>query len=162
MGVFCKMWKVIVFLGNFVANFSWFSTKHCKNRYFSTFFGATIYKKWHFWKLLSGPSWKLLSGPSWKLLSGPSWVRLKKRQLGPDNNFQFFCAHFFPQKMCWNLYFYSVFGNRCFRNKTNLDQIITSKRAKLGPDNNFTACIYIYMVGSGAAFLKKRAGSGST
>ena len=28
----------------------------------------------------------LLSGPSSVLLSGPSWVRLKKRQLGPDNN----------------------------------------------------------------------------
>ena len=29
--------------------------------------------------------------------------------------------------------------------KTNLDQIITFKRAKLGPDNNSTAYIYIYM-----------------
>ena len=29
--------------------------------------------------------------------------------------------------------------------KTNLDQIITSKRAKLGPDNNLTAYIYIYI-----------------
>ena len=29
--------------------------------------------------------------------------------------------------------------------KANLDQIITSKRAKLGPDNNFTACMYIYI-----------------
>ena len=104
---FCRMWKVIVFFWQFFANFSWFSTEHCKNRYFSTFFKATIYKKkCHFWKLLSGPSWKLLSGPS--------WVRLKKRQLGPDNNFQIFCAQFFPKQMCWNPYFYSVFWQSVF------------------------------------------------
>ena len=30
--------------------------------------------------------------------------------------------------------------------KTNLDQIITSKRAKLGPDNNLTAYIYTRVV----------------
>ena len=41
----------------------------------------------------------LLSGPSWLLLSGPSWVHLKKkRQLGPDNNIQFFSAQFVFQK----------------------------------------------------------------
>ena len=80
----------------------------------------------------------LLSGPSWLLLSGPSWVRLKKRQLGPDNNIQFFSAQFVFQKKGWNPYFYSVFWRSVFYEK-NLDQIITLKTPKLGPDNNFTA-----------------------
>ena len=67
----------------------------------------------------------LLSGPSWLLVSGPSWVRLKKRQLGPDNNFHIFGVQFSFSKKGWNPYFYSVFDNRCFI------------KNKLGPDNNF-------------------------
>ena len=90
----------------FLANFWLFFKKHYNNRHFSTFFKAKNYKKRHFWKLLSGPSWKLLSGPS--------WVRLKKRQLGPDNNFQNFSAQFCFQKKGWTPYFYSVFWQSVF------------------------------------------------
>ena len=127
------------FFGNFLGMFLVvFQKNTIKIGILAHFSKQKITKKWHFWKLLSGPSWKLLSGPS--------WLRLKKRQLGPDNNFQNFCAQFlFPKKKGWNPYFYSFFGNRCFRKKTNLDQITTSKRAKLGPDNNLTAYIYIYI-----------------
>ena len=68
----------------------------------------------------------LLSGPSCLLLSGPSWVRLKKRQLGPDNNFQIFGAQFsFSKKRAETPSFIVFFDNRCFI------------KNKLGPDNNF-------------------------
>ena len=65
-------------------------------------------------------------------------------QLGPDNNPSNFCAHFvFQNKKCWNPYFYSVCLQTVFF--FNLAQIITLQMAKLGPDNNSTACIYIYI-----------------
>ena len=42
--------------------------------------------------------------------------------------------------------FIVFFDNWCFiKKKTNLDQIITFKTPKLGPDNNTTAYIYIYI-----------------
>ena len=136
--VFCKMWKVIVFFWHFFGQFfGCFSKNTIKMGILAHFSKQKITKKRHFWKLLSGPSWKLLSGPS--------WLRLKKRQLGPDNNFQNFCAQFFSKKKGWNPYFYSVFWQSVFWKKTNLDQIITSKRAKLGPDNNSTATLLIYI-----------------
>ena len=53
----------------------------------------------------------------------------------------FFARNFFRTKCAETPIFIVFFGNRCFRKETNLDQIITSKRAKLGPDNNFTAYI---------------------
>ena len=107
------------FWGIFFGIFWLFFKKHYKNRHFSTFFEAKNYKKRHFWMLLSGPSWKLLSGPS--------WLRLKKRQLGPDNNIQNFCAQFFfsKKKRAETPIFIVFFGNRCFG------------KNKLGPDNNF-------------------------
>ena len=129
------MWKVIVFFLAIFWHFLVVFQKHYKIGILAHFSKQKITKKWHFWKLLSGPSWKLLSDPS--------WLRLKKRQLGPANNFQFFCAQFFFQKKGLKPLFYSVFWQSVLKN--NLDQIITSKRAKLGPDNNFTAYIYIYI-----------------
>ena len=56
-----------------------------------------------------------------------------------------FARNFFPKKRAETPIFIVFFGNRCFGKKTNLDQIITSKTAKLGPENNSTAYIYIYM-----------------
>ena len=104
--VFCKMWKVVVFWGIF-CQFSWFQQNTVKLGISAHFSEQQFTKKWHFWKLLSGPSWKLLSGPS--------WARLKKRQLGPDNNFQCFLrAIFFSKKKCWNPYFCSVFWQSVF------------------------------------------------
>ena len=102
--VFCKMSKVIVFFGIFffLHFLGCFSKNTIKIGILAHFSKQKITKKWHFWKLLSGPSWKILSGPS--------WLHLKKRQLGPDNNFQIFCAQFFfPKKKGWNPYLYSVF-----------------------------------------------------
>ena len=105
--VLCKMWKVIVFWGFFLAIFWLFSKNTIEIGILAHFSKQKITKKWHFWKLLSGPSWKFLSGPS--------WLRLKKRQLGPDNKFQNFCAQFlFCKKKGWNPYFYSVFWQSVF------------------------------------------------
>ena len=121
--------------------FGFFFKMHYKNRHFSTFFKAKNYqKKWHFWKLLSGPSWKLLSGPS--------WVRLKNANLDQIITSKCLARNLFvKQKKGWNPYFYSVFvwQSVFYKKKTNLDQIITFKNPKLGPDNNSTACIYIYI-----------------
>ena len=76
------------------------------------------------------------------LLSGPSLLQHKNGQLGPDNNFGIFCAHFFFKKNAETLIFIVFFANSVFQ-KTNLAQIITLEMAKLGPDYNFTAYIYI-------------------
>ena len=52
-----------------------------------------------------------------------------------------------PPKKCWNPYFYRVplWQTEFYLMQTNLDQIITIKNPKLGPDNNSTAV----MLGSG-------------
>ena len=116
---FAKCEKLSFFvLAIFWAFFGCFSKNTINIGILAHFSKQKITKKRHFWKLLSGPSWKLLSGPS--------WLRLKKRQLGPDNNFQNFCAQFFSKKKGWNPYFYSVFWQSVFW-----------KKNKLGPDNNF-------------------------
>ena len=73
------------------------------------------------------------------LLSGPSLGLLKSGQLGPDNNPYTF-AHYFFQKKVLKPYFFILFVDKQgFVKKTNLDQIITLKKAKLGPDNSSTA-----------------------
>ena len=64
----------------------------------------------------------------WSKLEVIIWSKLgafKKRQLGPDNNFQFFARNVFFKKNVLKPHFIVVFGNRCFR------------KNKLGPDNNF-------------------------
>ena len=52
--------------------------------------------------------------------------------------------------------FYSVFWQTVFGKKTNLAQMITPQKAKLGPDDNTTACIdvyiYIYICAAGCFF----------
>ena len=138
--VFSKMWRVIV-LGIFAIFLDF--QKNTVKRYFSTFFKAENYKRWHFWKLLSGPSWKLLSGPSWKLLSGPSWCVLKNTNLDQINNFQMLLRAIF-QNCAETTILKCIFAIGVLK-KTNLDQIITSKTPKLGPDNKSTTNIYIYM-----------------
>ena len=77
------------------------------------------------------------------LLSGPSWLHLKNDQLGPDNNTSNLRAHFFQKQKCWNPYFI-VFWQTVFCKKTNLAQIITPQKAKLGPDNKHHS-IYLYL-----------------
>ena len=63
--VFCKMSKVIVFFWAFFLHFFGCLSKNTiKIGILAHFSKQKITKKWHFWKLLSGPSWKLLSGPS--------------------------------------------------------------------------------------------------
>ena len=52
--------------------------------------------------------------------------------------------NFFVQKNVLKPYFIVFFDKQCFK-KANLDQIITPEKAKLGPDNNSTACTYIYI-----------------
>ena len=107
---FAKCEKLSFFWGAFFCNFLVVFEKHYKIGILAHFSKQTFTKKWHFWKLLSGPSWKFLSGPS--------WVRLKKRQLGPDNNFQIFSAQDYPIKNVLKPLIYSVlFDNRCFIKK---------------------------------------------
>ena len=49
-----------------------------------------------------------------------------------------------PQKP-WNPYFYSANMTLAQLKNFDLAQLITLKMAKLGPINNFTACMYIYI-----------------
>ena len=67
---------------------------------------------------------------------------------------QFFLHTFFCSKKSAETLFYSVFWKQCLK-KTNLAQIITVQKAKLGPDNNSTAYIYIspHVMGRYSAFL---------
>ena len=95
-------------------------------------------KKWHFWKLLSGQV------GSYYLVQVD--CVLKNANLDQIITSKFFARNFFFQKKRAETPIFIVFwGNRSFGKKTNLDQIITSKRAKLGPDSNSTAYIYIYL-----------------
>ena len=85
----------------------------------------------------------------WSKLEDIIWsklVRLKKRQLGPDNNFQFFLrAICFQNKCAETTIFIVFFLQSVFQKKTNLDQIITSKTPNL--DQIITPQhIYIYAV----------------
>ena len=128
------MWKVIVFWGGI---FCLFFKKHNKIGISAHFLKQKDTNKLYFLKLLSGESWKLLSGPS--------WARLKKRQLGPDNNFHLFARNFLFSKNVLKPLFSQCFLAIGVLEKTNLDQITTSKTPKLGPDNNFTAYTYVYV-----------------
>ena len=65
--VFCKMWKVIVFLGGlFFGNFWLFFNKRYKNRHFSTFFKAKNYKKMAFLEVII---WSKLEVIIWSKLT---------------------------------------------------------------------------------------------
>ena len=48
------------------------------------------------------------------------------------------------QKIAWNPYFYSAKVTLAQTVTFNLAQLVRFKSPKLGPANNFTACIYIY------------------
>ena len=76
------------------------------------------------------------------------WSKLgafkKKRKLGPDNNPWNVCAQlFFSKKKGWNPKFLQCFLTNSVFEKTNLDQIMTHQKAKLGPDNNTKNYIYV-------------------
>ena len=73
-------------------------------------------------------------------------MRFKSANLDQTITPEMFAHNFFrSNKMCWNPYLYNALWQTMFKKKTNLDQIITPEKAKLGPDNNSTACIYIYI-----------------
>ena len=88
----------------------------------------------------------LLSGPSWVLLSGPSWVRFKEKAKSLDQilTLKCFYAHFWFQKNVLKHLFYSAFGNQCLI-ENKLEPDINFQKNKLGPENNSTAYIYIYI-----------------
>ena len=137
--MFWKMWKVIVLFCPFFGRIWLMFKKHCKKRCFSTFSKAKKRNKWPFCKVII---WAKLM-----LLSGPSLLQHKNGQLGPDNNFANYCAHFFFKKSAETPIFIVFLCKQCFF-VTKLAQIITLENPKLGPDTNFTAYIYIYAVGS--------------
>ena len=110
--VFCKMWKVIVFLfAPFLPNIGWCSKTHYKNRDFGTLKKQKIKK--HFEVLLSGPSSCYYLGQVDCNLKMANLAQIITPQI---------CALF--QKMCWNPYFIVFFDKQCF------------VKSKLGPDNN--------------------------
>ena len=88
----------------------------------------------HFWKLGSGPRWRAGSGPIW----GP-----KKGHLGPEPNFHF--VKFFGNIKNKKIILPPVFGERMRREKKKLGQNLPVKMAKIGPEPDLTACIYIYI-----------------
>ena len=99
----------------------------------------------HFERSLSGPS------------RGQYLVQvervLKKRKLGPDND---------PSNLARNFFLQIKYAESpCFFLKTNLDQIMTPRKPKLGPDDDTTeyiyiyteaAAVYIYICGGGLVF----------
>ena len=58
---------------------------------------------------------------------------------------EIYVRNFCFQKKGLKPLFLLYFVTKGFYTKTNLDQIMTSHKAKLGPDNNTTAYIYIYI-----------------
>ena len=107
-----------------------------RNRYFSTILKA---KQWSFCTAIIWAKVGLLSG-EWAMLGV-----YKNGQLGPDSNCANLRAQFFSKQICWNPYFIAFLTNSG-KQKTNLAQIITIKKDKLGPNNNSTT--YMYMLWS--------------
>ena len=105
--------------------------KHCKNRYFSTFFEAINYKK-------NGNYYRVQVGSYYLVQVG---CVLKNANLDQIITSKFFLRAIFPKNAETTTCF--IFFAIGVLEKTNLDQIITSKTPKLGPDNNSTAYIYI-------------------
>ena len=139
----------ILFL--FVSIFGCFQ-KHSKNRHFSTFLKVKNTTKMHFEGSLFGPS------------RGQYLVQigcvLKNANLDQIMTPECFARNFFFfKKKSWNPYFYSVCLTKGFYAKTNLYQIMTPQKAKLGPDNNTTAYIYIYRVSGWNRNRKPRIGT---
>ena len=87
----------------------------------------------------------LLSGPSRCYCLGQVDCNLKMANLDQIITPQICARNFFQIKSAENPYFIVLFDKQCFV-KTNLAQIITPQKAKLGPDNNTTAYIYIYIM----------------
>ena len=87
----------------------------------------------------------LLSGPSRCYYLGQVDCNLKMANLAQIITPQICASNLFSKRKCWNPYFIVLFDKQCFVKKTNLAQIITPQMAKLGPDNNTTAYIYIYI-----------------
>ena len=97
--------------------------------------------KKHFEGLLSGPS------RGYYLVQG--WVRFKNVNLDQIITPEMFARRFCFQKDLLKRLLLLCFLTNSVR-KANLDQIITHQKAKLGPDNNSTAkiCMYIYIIDS--------------
>ena len=72
-----------------------------------------------------------------KLLTGPNWGS-KKGQLGPMNNIENLRAQLFFYKKWVESHLFIVFWQ-------TVAQLITLKMAKLGPANNSTAFIHMYI-----------------
>ena len=129
--VFCKMWKTF---GPFFWHILVLFKKHFR-------IGISA----HFWKQ-KNKTWPFFKAINWaksRLLIGPSWGS-KRGQLGPVNNVENLRNVLFYFKMCWNPFLIVLCDKHCLF-KTNLAQLITLKMAKLGPVNNSTAILYIYI-----------------
>ena len=72
-------------------------------------------------------------------------MRFKNANLDQIITPEIFARNFFCYKKCAETSsFIVLFDKQCLK-KANLDQIITPQKAKLGPENNSTAYIYIYI-----------------
>ena len=128
--------KSYLFFCPFFAKFWLMFKKHYKNRYFSKFLKAKK-QKMHFEVLLSGASRCYYLGQVDCIFKMTNLAQIITPQI---------CArNFVSKESAETPTFIVFFDKQCFV-KTNLAQIITPQKAKLGPDNNTTAyiCIYIY------------------
>ena len=89
---FAKCEKLL-FFGQFFAIFLDFQQNTIKIGISAHFSEQTFTNKMAFLEVII---WSKLEVIIWSKL----WARLKKRQLGPDNNFQFFLRAIFSPKMC--------------------------------------------------------------
>ena len=104
---FAKCEKLSFFGGHFFANLWLLFKKHSKIGILAHFSKQNITKRRTFLEVIS---WSKLEVLVWSKLGA-----FKKRQLGPDNNFQLFLRrNCFFQRMCWNHYFYSVVWQSVF------------------------------------------------
>ena len=103
--------------------------KHYKKVFQHIFKKPKIEKKIHFEVLLSGPSRCCYLGQV--------DCNLKMANLAQIITPQICVRNFFRKPKVLKPLFYSVFEKQCF------------VKSKLGPDNNTTACIYIYIYAAG-------------
>ena len=158
-------WKTPILVKRGVATKRGFSIKLCFEKCEKlSFFAPFLANFWlmfkntiqigisaHFQKQKEEKKWpfsKVVIRAKLMLLSGPSFLQHKNGQLGPDNNFGNFCAHFFFSKKSAEIPIFRVFFANSVKKKTNLAQIITLKPPNLAQiitSQRIYIYIYVYI-----------------